>query len=102
MELVEWLPKMVGIERSVELVLPGDAGVVSCIPEEAHEDQLTRPDVTASVHYVRFELTPAEVEAFGSGAGDVVLRVNHLHYDESTVLSPATVASLLEDLRPSS
>ena len=32
--------------------------VVPCIPEESHEEQLTRPDVTASVHYIRFELSP--------------------------------------------
>jgi hypothetical protein len=100
MQLVEWLPKMVGVERSVELVLPG-GGIVGCIPEESHEDQLTRPDVTASVHYIRFELTPSEIESFGSGSGEVVLRVNHPHYEESTVLSPETVAALLEDLRPS-
>lgn len=101
MELLEWLPKMVGVERSVELVIgEGDgARVVPCIPEESHEEQLTRPDVTASVHYIRFELSPAEIDAFA--AGPVALRVNHDQYDESTSLSEATVASLLEDLRPS-
>jgi hypothetical protein len=101
MQLLEWLPKMVGVERSVELVIGsgGDELVVPCIPEESHEDQLTRPDVTASVHYIRFELSPSEVEAFAGG--QVSLRVNHPQYEESTVLSDETVASLLEDLRPS-
>jgi hypothetical protein len=101
MELLEWLPKMVGVERSVELVIgEGDGAlVVPCIPEEAHEEQLTRPDVTASVHYIRFELSPTEIDAFA--AGPVALRVNHEQYEESTPLSEATVASLLEDLRPS-
>ena len=100
-QLQEWLPKLVGIERSVQLVI-GDgssAEAIRCIPEESHEEQLTRPDVTASVHYVRFELTPDEVAAFE--AGPVALRVNHPQYEESTRLSEATVASLLEDLRPS-
>lgn len=101
MELLEWLPKMVGVERSVELVIGDgdDALVVPCIPEESHEEQLTRPDVTASVHYIRFELSPTEIDAFA--AGPVALRVNHDQYLESTALSEATVASLLEDLRPS-
>ena len=103
MQLVEWLPKMVGVERSVELVLGDEAGgsatVVPCIPEESHEEQLTRPDVTASVHYVRFELGPDEIAAFA--AGPVSLRVNHDHYQEAQPLSAETVASLLEDLRPS-
>lgn len=99
MELVEWLPKLVGIERSVELVIgEGDASrVVRCIPEEGHEEQLTRPDVTASVHYIRFELTPDEVEAFTSSP--VVLAVNHPQYVEGTRLSEATKAALLDDLR---
>lgn len=101
MELLEWLPKMVGVERSVELVIgEGDGAlVVPCIPEESHEEQLTRPDVTASVHYIRFELSPTEIGAFA--AGPVAVRVNHDQYLESTALSEATIASLLEDLRPS-
>jgi len=100
MELIEWLPKFVGIERAVQLVIgDGDsAAVITCIPEEAHEQQLTRPDVTASVHYIRFELTPDEVARFASEP--VALGVDHPHYIEQTALSEATRASLLEDLRP--
>ena len=103
MELVEWLPKLVGIERSIELVIgdpsAGEPLVVPCIPEESHDDQLTRPDVTASVHYIRFELPGPAVERFASQP--VALRVNHDHYDEATSLSEETKSSLLEDLRPS-
>jgi hypothetical protein len=100
MELVEWLPKLVGIERSVELVIGDGPGseVVTSIPEEGHEEQLTRPDVTASVHYVRFELTPAQVERFATEP--VVLAVNHPHYVEGTALAGETKAALLTDLRP--
>jgi hypothetical protein len=99
-QLLEWLPKLVGVERSVELVIgtgPG-AAVVRCIPEESHEDQLTRPDVTASVHYVRFELSPADVERFATEP--VVLAVNHPQYEHRTSLSSATVQELLADLGP--
>jgi hypothetical protein len=101
MQLVEWLPKLVGVERSVELVIGDrdDAAVVPCIPEEAHEEQLTRPDVTASVHYIRFELTHDEIERFATES--VALSVDHPHYVERTTLSEATKAALLEDLRPS-
>ena len=100
-QLVEWLPKLVGIERSVRLVIGSpDAGglIVPCIPEESHEDQLTRPDVTASVHYIRFELDDAAIERFASEP--VALAVDHDHYLESTPLSDTTKASLLTDLRP--
>src|SRR5205809_7899817 len=57
-ELEEWLPKLVGIERAVELHIGkgADADTVISEVEEAHEEQLTRTDVTASVHYIRFRL----------------------------------------------
>lgn len=100
MELVEWLPKLVGVERSLELVIGEGEGsvVVRAEPEESHEEQLTRPDVTASVHYVRFALTPDLVERFAREP--VVLAVNHPHYVEGARLSDDTKAALLEDLRP--
>ena len=58
-----WLPDLVGIERAAELRLP-DGSVVPCIPEAQHESQLTRETITASVHYLRFELRPEQVQAF--------------------------------------
>ena len=98
-QLREWLPKLVGIERSVEFIIgEGDGStVVRCTPEEAHEAQLTREEITASVHYVRFEFTPDQVERFGSEP--VMLAVNHPDYAEGAHLSEETKASLLEDLR---
>lgn len=97
---MEWLPKLVGIERSVELVIGEGPGsiVVPCIPEEAHEEQLTRPDITASVHYIRWELTPEQIDALEKAAS-VVLAVNHDHYIEGATLSAETRAELLSDLR---
>jgi hypothetical protein len=101
MQLVEWLPKLVGVERSVQLVIGSEPGsaVVRCIPEESHDEQLTRPDVTASVHYIRFELTADQVRRFADEP--VTLAVDHVHYTERTPLSKPTKASLLEDLHPS-
>ena len=94
-----WLPELVGIERSVELRLGEGEGalVVPCIPEAAHEAQLTSEEITASVHYITFELTPSEVEA--CAAGPVVLAVNHPRYSYDVPLGEATVAELLGDLR---
>jgi hypothetical protein len=94
--LVGWLPRLVGIERSLELRLH-DGTVVACRPESSHEAQLTREEVTASVHYAYFDLTPAQVDAFG--AGPVVLAVHHENYDEATELSEGTRQELLVDLR---
>jgi len=98
-QLVEWLPKLVGVERSLELLLGEGAGaeVVRCEVEEQHAEQLTREDVTASVHYVRFRLTPSQVERFASEP--VVLAVNHANYAEGAHLGDETKRALLEDLR---
>ncbi len=62
----EWLPKLVGIERSFVIVLDNGDRIAS-ITEEAHAGQLTREEVTAAVHYVRFEFTPEQVAAFAAG-----------------------------------
>ena len=94
MALYEWLPKLVGIERSVFLEV--GASLVSCVPEEGHAEQLTRPDTTASVHYIRFELSTDEIARFASEPLAVV--VDHPHYVERAELSSETRNSLLSDL----
>jgi hypothetical protein len=94
--LREWLPKLVGIERSVGLRLP-DGEVVLAVVDEAHEKQLTRDEITASVHYVRWELTPEQVERIAAGPVAVVSR--HPAYRAEAVLGEDTVAELLAELR---
>lgn len=97
--LRDWLPRLVGIERSLELRIGGgdDPIVVPCIPDEDHQEQLTRDEITASVHYIHFRLDPAQVEAFATGP--VELALAHENYEHATVLGPDTVAELLTDLR---
>jgi hypothetical protein len=92
----EWLPRLVGVEHSVELLIGEDAVPIRSEVEEEHAAQLTREDVTAAVHYVRFHLTPDQIMRFV--AGPVVLAVNHPSYWEGTHLSDETRASLFEDL----
>ncbi len=98
-ELREWLPKLVGIERSLVLHAgEGDRAIsVRALPEEGHAAQLTREEITASVHYVRWELAPDEVEAVARGP--VALSVDHPAYAARADLSDDTVAELLADLR---
>jgi Protein of unknown function (DUF3501) len=91
----EWLHRLVGIERHLVLRL-ADGTEVRAVPEEGHAAQLTRDDVTSAVHYLRFELTDAEIEAFQAGSVHLVL--DHPGYDEVSELSPATTAELLHDL----
>ncbi len=113
--LRHWLPALVGIERSVVLRLGGSspagsdgrngtdtsqAVTVRSIPEQGHEAQLTREEVTAAVHYVRFAFSPEQVELFA--AGPVTLAVDHPSYPDGepgTVLSDETRRELRFDLR---
>jgi hypothetical protein len=94
-ELITWLPKLVGIERALE-VRSSDGQTVSSEPDEDHDKQLTRDEITASVHYIHFRLTPEQVEAFGSGP--VEIAAVHPEYSYSTEISEETRATLLEDL----
>ena len=71
---------------------------MTSLPEASHEEALTRPAVTASVHYIRFALTPDQVARFG--AGPVVLAAAHPEYRYETALSDETRTELLADLRP--
>lgn len=93
--LREWLPKLVGIERSAVLRFGGHE--VRCRPEAAHEAQLTRDEVTASVHYVWFDVGGDALAAWGDGP--VELAVDHPAYSHSVTLGGETVAELTSDLR---
>lgn len=94
--LMEWLPKLVGIEASVGLRL-SDGEVVRAVVDEDHGKQLTREEITASVHYVRWELTPDQVERFA--AGPVTLVSDHPEYAVEAPLPDETAAELASDLR---
>jgi hypothetical protein len=96
-DLREWLPKLVGIERAARLRLT-DGTVVPALVEEQHEERLTRDEITSTVHYVRWELTPIQVDSFA--AGPVTLALDHPAYRRSTLLTEANRQELLADLRP--
>jgi hypothetical protein len=70
---------------------------VTAITEEGHAETLTRDNVTAAVHYIRFEFTPQQVEAFASG--DVEILCVHPAYVEVALLPKFVTDELLTDLR---
>ena len=94
-QLEHWLPKLVGIERAA-YVRVGDERVQST-PEEAHAAQLSREEMTASVHYVRFELSASQVAAFGTG--EVAIGLDHPAYPHEVVLTEETRQELLRDVQ---
>jgi hypothetical protein len=95
-QLREWLSKLVGIEHSVVFRLP-NGDTVRCVVDPQHAAQLTREHVTAAVHYLTFEFTDAQVDAFVDG---VVLAIDHPEYLEAIELLPSAVAELRADLLP--
>ncbi len=95
-QLREWLPRLVGIELEIGLAFP-DGSVVLGKPSDADEQRLTRPDTTAAVHFLRFELSPTQVAEFETGP--VKLVSLHHEYPQEVVLEPATRLSLAADLR---
>ena len=98
-ELRSWLPRLVGIERSVALRAGPDGALVRAEPEAAHAEQLTRDEITASVHYVWWQLDEAAVAQVATGP--VALLIDHPSYAEEAELGADTVAELLQDLRGS-
>ena len=94
-EMREWLPKLVSIESSIVIRLK-DGTEIRSITEESHAEQLTRDYVTAAVHYIRFELTPEQIEKFALGGAEIVS--DHTAYQQSVVLQSTTVKELLSDL----
>ncbi len=92
----EWLPKLVGIEGSIAIKL-SNGDVVKSIVEEGHAEQLTRENVTAAVHYIRFEFSPEQIDEFAKGEVQVISVLSN--YIESTELAQYTVSELLIDLR---
>jgi hypothetical protein len=91
--LREWLPKLVGVERAISFAF-GDGESVEGEPRD--EERLTREEVTAAVHFLRFRFTPDQIDAFR--AGGVRLRAAHPEYSVEIELPPEVHAELVTDL----
>ena len=93
--LREWLPRLVGVEHHVAVVLP-DGTRVRGRPSDEDEERLTRPDTTAAVHYLRFTLTSGQVASFEQGPVRVL--VDHPGYRYEAELDAVQHAALARDL----
>ena len=99
-EMKLWFPRLVGIERSIEIRLGDDNEanqiVIKSIPEASHEAQLTREDTTSAVHYLRFDVGVENAERFRTGPTNIVC--THPMYLEHMDLTHANRESLSLDL----
>ena len=93
--LREWLPKLVNVERCVQLRI-GDTRLVFVLDAD-HETQLTRDDTTSAVHYVHLAVGAADIAR--CSREPVALAIEHPNYSHTTTLGPDTIAELLGDLR---
>jgi hypothetical protein len=91
-KLRDWLPRLIGIQRAVRFEL-ADGSRVEAVPED--EERLTREDITASVHYLKFAFSPAQQVALATGPARIV--VDHPHYQAAVGLDDDQRAELARD-----
>ncbi len=87
----EALERMVGIERRVWVQIHGFDPVWAIADEDLERETEER---TSSVHFLRFELTPAMIQAAKAGA-DIGMGIDHDAYRHSVFPLPAPVRESL-------
>jgi len=89
------LAKMIGVEHKVWVQVEGHDKVRPIADEDLER---TTEEKTSSVHFLRFELTPAMIKAVKSGAA-VSMGIDHPAYTHSVSPLPGAIrASLAQDL----
>jgi hypothetical protein len=91
--LREWLPKLVGIQRAVRFELGDGASRVHAVPED--EERLTRDDITATVHYLKFPFDAHQRAQLAFGPAFLV--VDHPEYQVRVELTEEQRSELSRD-----
>ena len=90
------LAKLINVEDRMFIEVEGHARVYAIADEDLDRET---EDKTSSVHFLRWELTPAMRAAVLAGAV-VKIGCDHTHYPVHLQIAPETLASLAGDLRP--
>ena len=90
------LARLIGVEDRLFVEVEGHARVYAIADEDLDRETA---DKTSSVHFVRFELSPAMCQAVRAGAA-VKLGCDHTNYPAHLTIAAETLASLAGDLRP--
>ncbi|MCL2656075.1 MAG: DUF3501 family protein [Betaproteobacteria bacterium] len=88
------LAQLKGIERASWVRVADCAPVYSIANEDLDRET---EEKTASVHFLRFELTPLMIAAAKAGA-TIAIGIDHPRYHAKTILNGAVRASLVADL----
>lgn len=86
------LVALAGLEHAFRLRVGSES--LSATPDERGTDRQR----TMAVHYLKFPLTKTALVALQAGSVPVALVVEHPAYSATTVLPPATLLSLRDDL----
>ena len=89
------LAKLIGVEDRMFVEVEGHQRVYAIADEDLDRET---DEKTSSVHFLRFELSPAMCASVKAGAS-VKLGCDHTHYPAHVSISPETLASLASDLK---
>jgi hypothetical protein len=89
------LARLIDVEDRLFVEVEGHPRVYAIADEDLEREN---DEKTSSVHFVRFEFTPAAREAVRAGAA-VKLGCDHTNYPAHVTLAPETLALLAGDLR---
>lgn len=89
------LARLIGVEDRMFIEVEGHDRVYAIADEDLDRENAEK---TSSVHFLRFELTPAMRESVRAGAA-VKLGCDHTHYPAHRLIPAETLASLAGDLR---
>ena len=88
------LARLIGIEDRMFVEVEGHPRVYAIADEDLDRENAEK---TSSVHFVRFEFSPAMKQAIRAGAA-VKLGCDHTNYPAHLQIAPETLASLAGDL----
>ena len=87
------LDSLIGLEtRGLWLSVDGEPVAADFEPGHAREDRIS------AVHFVRFPLSPGQVERIAAGRAELEVVVDHPNYRARTPLSAATTEALATDV----
>jgi Protein of unknown function (DUF3501) len=89
------LARLIGVEDRLFVEVEGQGRVYAIADEDLERENAEK---TSSVHFARFEFTPAQRSAIRAGAA-VKLGCDHTNYPAHVQIAPDTLASLAGDLR---
>ena len=90
----EILRQLTGVEDTLYIEVGGERSVAAPLGDS---DRTADDGKTSSVHFVRFGLSPAQIAAWRSGQGQVILGVNHPSYGHMAVIGGDSRTELATD-----